>query len=82
MDWQFKKYRCEWVVEVFEVDQYDRRIENIKPVYQLPHPTKELAVEDLERISTPHKYVQGRRVCSLVSHPYHDVAIRYRETEV
>jgi len=76
-----KTYRCEWVAEVYGVDQYGAR--NTYPVYyERAWPTKEAADADLETVSRPHSHVAGRRVSDIPGHSYHECGVRYREVLV
>lgn len=78
-DFEIKQYRIEWVVEVYALDQYGRRNTNIAPTYSRGWATREQAQIDVEAISVPHEYVEGRRVTKSAHSHYHDVGIFYRE---
>lgn len=82
MQWQFKQYRVEWHVEVYEVDQYNQRPRDATVYYSRVWPTRELAQADLEQISEPDRYVEGRRISRLAPTSYHGVGVFYRETLV
>lgn len=62
-EYTFKTYRVEWAAEVYTVDQYGNEFSPSEILYYKGFPTRDEAVEHLEEISYPHKYVQGRRVC-------------------
>lgn len=78
-DFEIKQYRIEWVVEVYAIDQYGRRNTNIAPTYSRGWATREQAQLDVEAISAPHEYVEGRRVAKSAHNHYHDVGVFYRE---
>lgn len=81
---QFKTYRCEWVAEVYEVDQYDRRLPKLvggKQFYEKPWPTCEEALADLEAVTQPHPNSTSRRVFPGAPHQYYSTGVRYREVE-
>jgi hypothetical protein len=75
----YKVYRVEWYCEVWETDQYGQEREII---YSKSFATREEALKDLERVSTPHPHVSCRRVANrdICKHTYHDCGVRYRET--
>lgn len=80
MTWTYRTYRCEWVTEVYGVDQYDQRTRDCITYYEQAWPTKAEADADLERVSKPHPYPSvTRRISDLVNHAYCDAAVRYRE---
>jgi hypothetical protein len=80
-DFQHKTYRCEWVAEVFPVDQYDAR--QHEPVFfEAAFPAREKAQEELERVTTPHPSSSSRRVYPNAPHGYYSCGVRYREVEV
>lgn len=83
-EFKHKTYRCEWVAEVFEVDQYDRRLQlaGQKSFYEAAFPTREEAQADLERVTTPHPVSTSRRVFPGAPHGYYSCGVRYREVEV
>ncbi len=47
MEYKIKTYRCEWQVQLGEVDQYDR---NFKPYETFSFPTRDEAVEHLKKV--------------------------------
>ena len=81
VDFQFKTYRCEWVSEVFPVDQYDRRTKEPE-LYIKAFPTYEEAYDDLMFVTKPHPYVSGRRVYEAAPHDFYSTTVRYREMPV
>jgi len=73
-----KTYRCEWVVQLGEVDQYDQ---NFKPYSQEAFATREEAQRRLAEVS----YVQDgslRMVPKDAPHGYCSARLKYREVEV
>lgn len=82
-EFQYKTYRCEWIAEVFPVDQYDRRTKE-PSFYEMAFPTFEEAREHFDEItetragSSPlRRFWKGK-----APHPYYSVTVRYRETPV
>ncbi len=76
-----KTYRCEWVAEVYPVDQYDRR-QNEPAFYESAFPTREEAMEDLMCVTTEHPNSSSRRIYSNAPHDYYSTGVRYREVEI
>lgn len=78
-----KTYRCEWVAEVFQVDQYDKRMSAREhpPFYEKAWPTWEQAIDDLEAVTIPHPHSLTRRRYLGASHDYYSCGVRYREVE-
>lgn len=77
-EFQYKTYRCEWVAEVYPVDQYDRRLKE-PPIYEKEFPTHSEAYEHLMDVTEKHPYVTGRRVYKTAPHEYYYTGVRYRE---
>jgi hypothetical protein len=82
MKFTTKTYRCEWVAEVFPVDQYDRRQKDELPFYEAAFPTREEAEADLMSITTHHPNSTSRRVYRDAPHGYYSTGVRYREVEM
>ncbi len=76
-----KTYRCEWVAEVYPVDQYDKR-QNETAFYEAAFPTREEAEADLMSITTHHPNSTSRRVYRDAPHGYYSTGVRYREVEI
>jgi hypothetical protein len=78
-----KTYRCEWVAEVYQVDQYDRRQPGADyPLfYEKAWPTREQALADLEAVTAPDPHVPDRRRFPNAPHDYYSCGVRYREVE-
>lgn len=76
-----KTYRCEWVAEVYPVDQYDKR-QNEPPFYEAPFPTREEAEADLLAVTIPHPIMKSRRIYRDAPHGYYSTGVRYREVEI
>lgn len=78
-DFKYKTYRCEWVAEVYEVDQYNQRQKNSTIFYQSIHPTQQLADQALDDVTEPCKYVEGRRLYPSAPHSYYSCSVSYRQ---
>lgn len=78
---EYKTYRCEWVAEVYPVDQYDKR-QNEPPFYSQAFGTREDAERDLMAATKPHPHSTSRRVYPDAPHDYYSTGVRYREVEV
>lgn len=76
-----KTYRCEWVAEVYPVDQYDKR-QNEAPFYEAAFPTRREALDDLMAVTTHHPNSPHRRVYRDAPHGYYSTGVRYREVEI
>lgn len=75
-----KTYRCEWVAEVYEVDQYGFR--QGETWYLREFPTREQALAHLERILVqPSSNVNRPGNWPDAKHGYYDCGVRYREVE-
>lgn len=80
-DFQFKTYRCEWVAEVYSVDQYGQR-QRESPFYEKAWPTRDEAVVDLMFVTVPDPHVADRRRYPKAPHSYYECGVRYREVNV
>lgn len=80
-EFQTKTYRCEWVAEVFPVDQYDKR-QNEEPFYEAAFPTRREALDDLLSVTTHHPNSPHRRIYRDAPHGYYSTGVRYREVEI
>lgn len=78
----YETYRIDWLCEVYAVDQYGMRPNTTELYYSMAHPTRELALADLEIVSKPHPYVEGRRVSTLCGHQYHECGVRSTKVRV
>ncbi len=76
-----KTYLCEWVAEVFQVDQYDRRI-NEPPFYEKSFHERKDALEDLINVTKPHPHIASARVYPSAPHGYYSTGVRYREVPI
>lgn len=75
---QHKLYRCEWVTEVYTVDEHGFRPINHEVWYEQAWPTREEAVRDLERITVLGTN-PNHRTYPAATHSYYDCGVRYRE---
>jgi len=78
----YKTYRCEWLAEVYVVDQYEQRQSLAEVFYASAHPTRELAAQELLDVTVPDPHVPDRRIYLSAPHGYYRTGVRYREVEV
>lgn len=76
-----KTYRCEWVAEIYPVDQYDKR-QNEPPFYEKAFPTRKEAFADLMAMTTHQPISPHRRIYWDARHGYYSTGVRYREIEI
>lgn len=79
-DFTYKTYRCAWVTECYEVDQYGQR-QKSPILYGAEWPTRELAMTDLERVATRCSFT-GRWIPKGAPHGYTEAGVAYREVLV
>lgn len=77
----YKKYRCEWVMQVFETDQYGLHQHGLAILFENVHSNREDAYEELERIAPKNEF-HLRRVWGSAPNAYHDARVKYREVLV
>ena len=82
-EFQFKTYRCEWVTEVYPVDQYDRRTKE-PPFYEKTFATFEEAREHFDEVTEVRQGSSPLRRFwkEKAPHDYYGVGVRYREVEI
>lgn len=79
---QTKTYRCEWLAEVFSIDQYGKRDMEEKEFLQEVFPTHQEALDYLMNVTEEHPYSSSLRVYKPAPHSYYSTGVRYREVEV
>lgn len=80
---QYKTYRCEWVAEVYEVDQYGMRAKDAEVWYESAWPTRDEALSALDRRLEPEPENPNRRGrYPEAKHGYYNADVRYREVLV
>lgn len=78
-DFKRKTYRCEWVTEVYVVDQYEQRQIGEPAWYEKAWPTYDEAHQDLTQITVWDEHIKGRRRYPGAKHSYYHCDVRYRE---
>lgn len=76
MEFEYKTYRCEWIAEVFTVDQYGQRSRFSEVWWNEVCPTKEKATQALHSVT---KEGYPRRIYPGAEHTYYDSGVFYRE---
>lgn len=80
MEFQFKTYRCEWVAEVYEVDQYGMRARDAEVWYETVWPTREEALTALNSVLEPEPQNPNRPGrYPAARHGYYSAGVSYRE---
>lgn len=80
-----KIYRCQWMVEVVIIDQYEEEQRSEPKPYSVAFKTREEAEAHRDEITEPHPYSPGRRILkdrTLVNHSYYRIGVNYREVEM
>ncbi len=75
-DFEYKRYRCEWVARVFTVDQYGKSSSSSEVWWESVWPTREEALQALHSVT-----LEGhpRRVFPNAKHDYYGSEVFYRE---
>lgn len=73
----YKTYRCAWMTECYEVDQYGMR-QCTEPLYSHEWPTRDEAMIDLEKVARRCNFT-GRWIPNNAPHGYTEAGVAYRE---